>query len=156
MTNGMVENKLSYRIILGAPDQTTLESLLYVYGQLFEDAKLDFFIGRIQDKEDLIIALCYTIENDLVGFKLGYRYDKDTLYSWVGGVLPAFRKQGIAKKLMELQHASAKEKGYQKVRTKSMNRFKPMMILNLKGGFDIVKIYTNDSAQTKIIFEKVL
>ena len=49
-----------------------------------------------------------------------------------------------------------KEKGYQRIRTKSMNRFKPMMILNLKNGFDIVQVYTNDSGQTKIVFEKDL
>jgi hypothetical protein len=37
-----------------------------------------------------------------------------------------------------------------------MNRFKPMMILNLKNGFDIVQVYTNDSGQTKVVFEKTL
>jgi len=42
------------------------------------------------------------------------------------------------------------------MRTKSMNRFKPMMILNMKSGFDITNIYTNDVGQTKIIFEKDL
>jgi len=35
-----------------------------------------------------------------------------------------------------------------------MNTFKPMMILNLKNGFDIVNIYTNTKGQTKIVFEK--
>ena len=57
---------------------------------------------------------------------------------------------------MELQHEVAKKKGYEKVRTKSMNRFKSMIILNLKNGFDIQQVYTNDSDQTKIIFEKEL
>lgn len=153
MTNGMAENKFSYQVVLGVPDQNVLDALLYLYKTLFEDADLDFFVDRIQTKEDLIIALCYC-GNDLVGFKLGYRYNAATLYSWVGGVLPRFRKQGIAQNLMELQHTYAKKNGYQKVRTKSMNRFKPMIILNLKNGFDILKVYTNDSNQTKIIFEK--
>jgi len=151
--NGMVKNNYSYRVVLGVPDQHVLDALLDVYQQLFEDAKLDFFIERVQNKKDLIIVLCYD-QNTLAGFKLGYRYDENTFYSWVGGVLSCFRKQGIAQKLMEHQHMYAKEKGYQKVRTKSMNRFKPMMILNLKNGFEIVKVYTNDSGQTKIIFEK--
>jgi hypothetical protein len=35
-----------------------------------------------------------------------------------------------------------------------MNHFKGMLILNLKNGFDIKQVYTNDSGQTKIIFEK--
>ncbi|MDT7831530.1 GNAT family N-acetyltransferase [Flavobacteriaceae bacterium S356] len=151
----MVENNYSYQVISEVPDQNILDALLHLYAELFEDAKLDFFVDRVQTKENLIIILCYH-ENELIGFKLGYRYNDHTFYSWVGGVLPRFRKQGIAQKLMELQHSSAKKKGYQKARTKSMNRFKPMMILNLKNGFEIVKIYTNDSGQTKIIFEKSL
>ena len=145
----------TYQTIEGIPEQQVLDELLNVYDQLFEDAKLDFFVERVHSKKDLIINLCYS-DSELVGFKLGYRYNENTLYSWVGGVLPTFRKQGIAQKLMELQHASAKEKGYKKMRTKSMNRFKPMMILNLKNGFDIVQVYTNDSQQTKIVFEKNL
>lgn len=153
--NGMAENKFSYQVVLGEPDQNVLDALLLLYNTLFEDAKLNFFVDRIRTKQDLIIALCYDAQT-LIGFKLGYRYDDCTLYSWVGGVLPMHRKKGIAQKLMELQHTSAKNKGYQKIRTKSMNRFKPMMILNLKNGFDVIQIYTNDSGQTKIIFEKTL
>ena len=151
----MVEDNYSYQILSGVPNQNVLDALLHLYNELFEDAKLDFFVDRIQTKEDLIISLCY-LKDELVGFKLGYRYDTTTFYSWVGGVLSSFRKQGIGQQLMKLQHLSAKEKGYEKVRTKSMNRFKPMMILNLKSGFDIVKIYTNNSRQTKVIFEKSL
>lgn len=148
-------DKFKYQTIEGVPEQNLLDKLLNLYDVLFEDARLDFFVDRVQSKEDVIINVCY-FNSDLIGFKVGYRYNENTFYSWVGGVLSTFRKQGIAQKLMELQHAAAREKGYQKMRTKSMNRFKPMMILNLKNGFDIVQVYTNDSQQTKIIFEKNL
>lgn len=41
-------------------------------------------------------------ENGLpVGFKLGYGADDGTLYSWLGGVLPAHRKIGLAQRLLE-------------------------------------------------------
>ena len=145
----------TYQTIEGTPRAVILADLLHVYAALFEDAKIDFFVERLQTKEDVVINLCYA-NSGLVGFKVGYRYNESTLYSWVGGVLPPFRKQGIAQELMKFQHAKAKEKGYEKVRTKSMNQFKPMMILNLKNGFEIVQVYTNDSQQTKIIFEKDL
>ena len=151
----MLKNKLIYRTIEGIPEQGILDQLLNLYSAIFEDAKLDFFVDRIQSKKDVIINLCCHT-TDLIGFKVGYRYNETTCYSWVGGVVSTYRKQGIAQKLMELQHASAREKGYQKMRTKSMNRFKPMMILNLKNGFEIVQVYTNDSQQTKIVFEKSL
>lgn len=147
--------KFTYQTIQGIPEQTVLDQLLEVYQLLFEDAKPDFFLLRVHSKQDLIVNLCFE-NTQLVGFKLGYQYNETTFYSWVGGVLPSFRKQGIAQNLMQLQHEAAKHQSYQKVRTKSMNKFKPMMILNLKNGFDIVSVYTNDSKQTKIIFEKEL
>ena len=150
-----MNHQLTYQTITGIPSEKVLAELLGLYDTLFEDAKLDFFRERIQTKEDVVAILCYQTKT-LVGFKLGYRYDEYTFYSWVGGVLPEHRKQGIAKKLMQLQHDCISKKGYGKVRTKSMNRFKPMMCLNLKSGFDIVKVYTNDVLQTKIIFEKKL
>lgn len=151
----MSSESYTYQTIEGIPEPAVIQQLLRLYDALFEDAKLDFFVDRIHSKEDLIINLCYDA-SELIGFKVGYQYDENTLYSWVGGVLSEYRKQGIAQQLMEFQHSAAKEKGYQKVRTKSMNRFKPMIILNLKNGFDIQQVYTNDSGQTKIIFEKRL
>lgn len=150
----MSEHTFTYRVVEGVPEQKVHE-LLDLYSALFEDAKLDFFTNRIHLKKDLVTILCYH-DNLLIGFKLGYRYNDTTFYSWIGGVMPKYRKQGIAQQLMMLQHSWVKENNYQKVRTKSMNRFKPMMLLNLKNGFDIVNVYTNDSQQTKIIFEKVL
>jgi predicted GNAT superfamily acetyltransferase len=155
MMSGMGLNNFTYQSIEGVPNQKVLEELLQLYNELFEDARLNFFKERIYTKEDIIIILCYNSDL-LIGFKLGYQYDKNTLYSWVGGVLIEYRNQGIGKELLQMQHNLALRKGYKKVRTKSMNRFKPMIILNLKNGFDIIKVYTNDSQQTKIIFEKKL
>ena len=140
-------------IIEGISKDTILKELLHLYETIFDDAKIDFFIDRITSKTDVIIVLTY-FENSPVGFKIGYRYNETTFYSWVGGVLPDFRRKGIAQKLAKKQEELVKVKGYKKLRTKSMNRFKPMLILNIKNGFDIVQVYTNTSGQQKIIFEK--
>lgn len=149
----MQTNLFTYQLIEDKPSSELLETILALYKAVFDDYKLDFFKERIHQKEDLVIALCYSDLN-LVGFKIGYKYTDTTFYSWVGGVLPSFRQNGIAKKLAELQLKKVLEKGYTRLRTKSTNRFKPMMILNLKNGFDIIQVYTNDSGQTKIVFEK--
>tara|TARA_R110002073_G_scaffold108336_9_gene243648 strand:+ start:79921 stop:80394 length:474 start_codon:yes stop_codon:yes gene_type:complete len=153
--NGMEKSSFTYRFIEGIPDSSILNQTLDLYDILFDDARLDFFKQRIHEKQDVILVLCFDGKT-LVGFKVGYRYDENTLYSWVGGVMSEYRNNGIANRLIKIQQDWAKEKGYKRVRTKSMNRFKPMMVLNLKNGFDIVKVYTNDSQQTKIIFEKDL
>lgn len=140
----MAKNKITYEIIEGYPDNSVYTALETLYVDIFEDADLHFFKKRFQEK------------SEIVGFKIGYHYNYSTFYSWVGGVKLAFRNQGIALRLSQLQEERVRQKGYTKLRTKSMNRFKPMMILNLKNGFDITQIYTNDFGQTKIVFEKNL
>ena len=134
----MVESKLLYNIVHGQPSDSLLEELLVHYQSIFEDYKLEFFKSRISQKDDLVILLCYSSKL-LVGFKIGYRYNENTFYSWVGGVHKDYQRQGIGKTLAELQQEEVIKKGYQKLRTKSMNRFKPMIILNLKNGFDIIQ-----------------
>lgn len=153
--NGMEKSKIEYQLFEGVPKKEHLSILLDLYSSVFKDAKIDFFTNRIYQKEDVlsIVALKKRVP---IGFKIGYQYNKDTFYSWVGGILPSYRKQGIAQNLIDLQHTWAKERKYLKIKTKSMNRFKPMIILNLKNGFNIMSVYTNNHQQTKIIFEKNL
>lgn len=151
----MESDRFTFKIVEGIPSKKLLQEILIVYKSIFDDYKLDFFKDRIHKKEDILMILCYQ-QKQLLGFKIGYRYNDITFYSWVGGVLPENRGNGIAKQLAQLQEQKAIEKGYQALRTKSMNRFKPMMILNLKNGFDITNIYTNEVGQTKIVFEKTL
>jgi len=151
----MESDKFIFKIVEDVPSKELLEDILVVYKSIFDDYKLDFFKNRIHQKKDLIMILCYQ-QNQLIGFKIGYRYNDTAFYSWVGGVLPESRSNGIAKQLAQLQEQKVKEKGYLKIRTKSMNRFKPMMILNLKNGFEIKSMYTNEVGQTKIVFEKSL
>lgn len=154
--NGMVENnKFQFELIEGFLNTQKIEALLSLYTTIFEDAQLDFFKQRLNEKENILSIIAYHNQKP-IGFKIGYHYNESTFYSWVGGVLYNYRKQGIAKQLAILQEDWTKQQGYTKLRTKSMNRFKPMMILNLKNGFDIQQIYTNNNGQTKIVFEKEL
>lgn len=92
--------------------------------------------SELSSKFNISIFMAFN-ESTPIGFKVGFERSKRIYYSWIGGVSPSFRKQGIAKKLMELQHEMAKERGYKIVCTQTDNSFKPMLILNLKHGFDI-------------------
>lgn len=155
MQNGMVKNSILYKTIEGIPDENIYQELTKFYSSLFEDADLKFFKQRVLEHPQLCTVLAYQNDN-LIGFKIGYPYSENTFYSWIGGIIPQFRKKGIATQLAKLQEDYVRSKGFTKLRTKSMNQYKPMMVLNLKNDFDITKIYTNSKGQTKIVFEKLI
>ncbi|WP_223032235.1 GNAT family N-acetyltransferase [Hanstruepera marina] len=151
----MEDNNIKYLTVEGLPEKDLLSEILNLYQDIFNDADSKFFVERIQHESNIFSVLAYS-NNELVGFKIGYRKNKERFYSWIGGVKKAYRNLGVGKELARLQEIYAKEMGYKVLQNKSMNRFKPMMILNLKNGFNITKVYTNEKGQTKIVFEKTL
>ena len=155
MPSGMANVSITYQTIKGLPDSQIYHEILALYKVLFEDADPVFFKQRMEAHPKLYSVLAYD-HKVLIGFKIGYPTDVKTFYSWVGGIHPEYRRQGIATNLAGLQEAHARTDGYTTLKTKSMNRFKFMMILNLKRGFNITQFYTNEKGQTKIVFEKQL
>ena len=98
----------------------------------YDEAKI---LEKINNKPYLnLIAF---IDNLPAGFKLGYERD-GYFYSWLGGVLPKYRRNGVAKKLAEVQEKWALENGYETVTFKTRNRHKAMLIFALKNGFNII------------------
>lgn len=91
-----------------------------------------------------------------VGFKVGYeKYHDGSFYSWMGGILPAYRHLGIAKALATYQETWAKKAGYKSIKMKTRNRLKPMLIFSIKNGFDIVAIEPRPLlAEYRILLEK--
>lgn len=95
-------------------------------------------------------------EARLVGFKLGYEERPGRFYSWLGGVHPEHRGQGLGRGLMQRQHERLSALGFEKVRTVTMNRWRSMLIMNLRFGFDIVGTYQDDAGRVRIILERRL
>lgn len=96
------------------------------------------------------------IESKIVGFKLGYEISSDCFYSWLGGVLSEYQGLGIANELAEVQESWCKRNSYKKIQTKTQNRYKEMLILNLNRGFQIIGFEKGEWNQEKIILEKNL
>jgi ribosomal protein S18 acetylase RimI-like enzyme len=71
----------------------------------------------------------------IVGFKIGYAIGSRKYYSWLGGVHPDFRRQGIAAQMTLKQHKAAKEAGFQTIETVTGRDNAPMLHTNLKAGF---------------------
>lgn len=72
-----------------------------------------------------------------VGFKIAYAREGH-LYSWLGGILPKYRRQGIARALSEQQEEWAKTRGYPYIKMKTWNARSAMLIFALGNGFKIV------------------
>jgi predicted GNAT superfamily acetyltransferase len=104
----------------------------------------------------LLILAAVNDNEAVVGYKIGYERKPGHYYSLLGGVHPDYRRQGIASRLMTLQHEWCKKKGYQSIQTKTKNKWRDMLILNLKHGFDIIGTYTDEKGEPKIILKKVL
>lgn len=96
------------------------------------------------------------VDKCVVGYKIGYALDDQIFYSWFGGVRPDCRKLGIASELMRRQHEDFRLLGYGIVRTKTMNKWRGMLLLNIQTGFDVLETEVDQRGQLKIVLEKKL
>lgn len=129
----------------------TLESQI-----LSENYQKGRWTTEARTKQNLISLIAYKDQTP-IAFKVGYELKPEIFYSWLGGVLPSHRGQGLARQLMEFQHQQLIEQGYKKVRTTTRNSLKNMLILNLKMGFDITGTqFEADEGRISIQLEKNL
>jgi GNAT superfamily N-acetyltransferase len=134
---------------------SNLDELLVVHNQIAEltpIASSDYFAARIGAQPYL--ALVADCDGAIAGYKLGYWLAPTIFYSWLGGVHPDYRKQGIAKQLMVEQERRVVELGAQEIRVKSMNRYKAMLLLLIAQGYDITGTEADTARDIKIHFTK--
>lgn len=137
------------------PDEHTTRQLTELADEIFGVSTNSVRIPyRMSIKRPILILIAY-IGDMPVGFKIGFEDKENMFYSWLGGVLPSYRGNGIASALMKRQHEWAAQRGYGLVETRTRNRYKPMLILNLKHGFSIVGTLI-ESKDVKIILRKKL
>ncbi|HDI3023728.1 TPA: GNAT family N-acetyltransferase [Cronobacter turicensis] len=92
-----------------------------------------------------------------VGFKLGYESAPGEFYSWLGGVVPAYRRDGVAQQLLETQECWAQENGYQRLYVKTRNQFRAMLMLLIRNGYQIIGLEKKgEAADYRLLLEKSL
>jgi GNAT superfamily N-acetyltransferase len=92
-----------------------------------------------------------------VGFFMGFELKPDVYFAWFYGVLPDYRRQGIATQLMEAVHEWARNNDYSYLRVECHNQHRPLLHLSIALGYDIVGIrWDSDRCQNLVIFEKSL
>ncbi|ALB70000.1 GNAT family N-acetyltransferase [Cronobacter muytjensii] len=102
-------------------------------------------------------ALVAYDEAQPVGFKLGYETAPGEFYSWLGGVVSAYRRDGVAQRLLETQERWAQENGYRRLRVKTRNRFRAMLMLLIRNGYQIIELEKKgEAADYRLLLEKSL
>ncbi|MBW3111522.1 GNAT family N-acetyltransferase [Bacillus sp. MCCB 382] len=144
---------IHYSQFRSLPENQVVNGLVTLHQSIFGAS--DDLITNMASKPEILIDMAMD-DSTVIGYKIGYELDPHTFYSWLGGVDPEYRKQGIAAELMKRQHHTLKELRYTVVQTKTMNKWRSMLILNIKNGFDVMDTYTNEKGLHKIILEKKL
>ncbi|MFG0605750.1 GNAT family N-acetyltransferase [Vibrio mimicus] len=136
----------------------SLNEVTQIVAQISEFAKSEneqSLQARLENKPNLVLVA----ENngELLGFKIGYKLDSETFYSWFGGVAPAARGHGVAQRLLEVQEAWVLEQGYKRIKVKSRNQFPAMLRLLIKNGYLIENYEKKDPIiESRIHFSKEL
>ena len=86
------------------------------------------------------LALIAEIDNQSVGFKIGYdRLNDGSFYSWMGGVLPKFRRMGVAYSLANFQEKWATNNKFSSILLKTRQKHDGMIAFSLNRGFIITE-----------------
>lgn len=142
-------------IIIVGPSEIALVAELY--NEVFAPKRdVASFERRFKSRCN-VLNLIAELDGRPVGFSSGFELKPNTWFNWLFGVLPQFRRLGIAAQLIEAEHAWAADKGYEFVRMECHNQHRPLLHLAIKLGFDVVGIrWDNERHSNLVIFEKEL
>lgn len=118
---------------------SVLEFVLDLNRILFEEDRL---INSFD--HELILTVLATDNGEAVGFKIGYALSPHEFYSAKGGVLPRYRRRGLARRMLHLMMETAARRGFSTFTYDTFpNLYKPMLILGLKEGFNVTNVTWN-------------
>ena len=104
------------------------------FGQEF---KADFFEKRYVGENKIILV---SYKGDVpTGYVIAYDHFKDgSLYCWMTGVIPEYRRMGMLKLLMGHLEGYAKKRGYKSLRIKTRNNWRGMLAYLIANDYNIV------------------
>lgn len=142
-------------IVLLGPGELPL--VTDMFNQVFRPGRdVLYFERRLRGRHNPLILLAQ-VDKQPAGFTMGYEIKASTYYCWLVGVLPAFRKGGIASQLVEALSAWTREHNYHVLRMECYNRARPMLKIAVRHNFDVVGVrFDTDEAANLIILEQSL
>ena len=140
----------------GPLPKAVLSDLTRLNGDVFKLNETEDGLAAFFASKDRLLTITASKNGQLVGYKIGFAKSDDRFESWRGAIAEQARRQGVAAELMRLQHAHCLENGFRTIETVTNADNRPMLILNLKSGFNIVRTFTNHRQVLKVGFEKTL
>ena len=138
--------------------QTSIEEIYPLTLQVPEFAphySIEKFYERLGNRPYLILQA--DIGGETAGFKVGYEVESGIFYSWVGGVLPDFRKKGVARALADEMEVWLRARAYHTLRMKTHNKFRNMLLFAIGNDFEITGVEKRENiAENRILLEKKL
>ncbi len=113
----------------------------FSYLETIQDLNLAIFneerVINTFDRADLLMMIAH-LRGVPVGFKIGYRHSDEVFYSAKGGVLPMYRRRGVARTLLHEMMDHVRAMGYTRFIFDTFPNKNPgMTILGLKEGFQL-------------------
>ena len=146
---------VEYEAYTGEEARRTGE-LLAACSLVFEEFAPPYLTDRLPRITDPALVAARFADGSLAGFKLGYRRGASLFYSWLGGVHPRARRQGIARELTLRQHELARRQGYEFIETRTRAQNVAMLILNLQAGFRVCGFEVDRGGHEVVSFRKPL
>jgi GNAT superfamily N-acetyltransferase len=134
-----------------------LPAIVKLYNQIFRPSRdVESFQRRYLGRHN-VLQMVARIDDRPVGFSLGFELKPGVFFSWFYGVLPEFRRQGIASQLMEAVHSWTRLNDYDSIRFECHNQHRAMLHLAIALEYDIVGIrWDPDRNANLVLFQKVL
>jgi GNAT superfamily N-acetyltransferase len=137
------------------PDE--LETIVKLYNQIFRPPNDEEHFQRRYLGRYNVVQMVARVENRPAGFLLGFELKPRVFFLWFFGVLPAYRRQGIASQLLEAIHSWARQNDYESVRFECHNQHRGMLLLALQQDYDIVGVrWDGDRGDNLILLQKYL
>jgi GNAT superfamily N-acetyltransferase len=134
-----------------------LPAIVEMYNQMFRPERDEESFHRRFSGRYKVLQMIARVSDRPVGFFLGFELKPGVFFSWFYGVLPEFRRQGVASQLMDAVHDWARQQEYDSIRFECHNQHRPMLHLSIALGYDIVGMrWDLDRCDNLVIFEKPL
>jgi GNAT superfamily N-acetyltransferase len=134
-----------------------LPEIVQLFNQVYRPARDEESFQRRYRGRYNVLQLMARVKEEPVGFFVGFELKPTAYYAWFYGVLPEWRRQGIASQLMDAVHSWAQQNDYESIRFECHNQHRPMLHMAIAHGYDIVGIrWDPDRGDNLVIFDKVL